>query len=264
MPLLFLGVAAELILKFRTRSFTCRVASSIAPAAEPDFDESLSNMTLLQDETATTAIGSIPTELNLASTGNGTTTFDTNSLRNSTHPVMLHPQTVNPNVLMYPPLCHLNAMTQRFIHFVLQAENLQGEEILKLFNSTPTNKELLSSYVDGLCPVATTELTHALANTFGVRPDQDPRPSGEASVVNHCHDPPWDMVPSPIPQEIQALIDAYIFGKPLTVIVSRERLCERWSLNLPETYGYVVMGFYRIIGVEVRQTVHCLISPDDF
>jgi len=60
-------------------------------------------------------------------------------------------------------------------------------------------------------------------------------------------------VPSPIPQEIRALIDAYIFGQPLTVIVSNERLNEHWALHLPREYGYVMMGFYRIIGVEVRR-----------
>lgn len=58
-------------------------------------------------------------------------------------------------------------------------------------------------------------------------------------------------VPSPIPHEIQALVDAHTFGKPLTVIVSNERLNEHWALNLPREYGYIVMGFYKIIDVEV-------------
>ncbi len=63
-------------------------------------------------------------------------------------------------------------------------------------------------------------------------------------------------VPSPIPQELQALVDAFVFGKPLTVLTSNQRFYDIWSLLLPKEYGYVMLGFFRIIGVEVR----CLFS----
>jgi hypothetical protein len=89
--------------------------------------------------------------------------------------------------------------------------------------------------------------------------EQDSRPFRDISIQRPENDislSPQDAlplsVPKPIPQEIQALIDAYVFGKPLTIIVSNERLQDHWALHLPREYGYVVMGFYRIIGVEVR------------
>ena len=236
-------------------------------------------MTLLQEETVPSTIRSIPTVLNLTSTArnrNGATTFDANCHRNLAYPVMPHPQVVTPSAL--PPFSPqtvkvvatnaLNPLTQKFIYIAMQAKNLRREEVLKLFHTVPVNEALWESYIDGLCPVGTNELTDVFANTFGVSPGcgQGPRPSSEVSLSNDCRPSPWAAsVPSPIPQEIQALIDAYIFGKPLTVIVSHERLYEHWSLNLPKNYGYVVMGFFRIIGVEVCQKMrHLVLSIDDF
>lgn len=65
------------------------------------------------------------------------------------------------------------------------------------------------------------------------------------------------LVPSPIPQELQALVDAYVFGKPLTVITSSQRFYDIWSFLLPNGYGYVMLGFFRILGVQVRFYVAC-------
>jgi hypothetical protein len=68
-------------------------------------------------------------------------------------------------------------------------------------------------------------------------------------------------VPSPIPQELQALVDAFVFGKPLTVLTSNQRFYDIWSLLLPKEYGYVMLGFFRIIGVEVRCLFNLYCSP---
>ncbi|KAF9524400.1 hypothetical protein CPB83DRAFT_861299 [Crepidotus variabilis] len=57
-------------------------------------------------------------------------------------------------------------------------------------------------------------------------------------------------IPNPIPAEIQAIIDAYIFGKPLSVVMSSTRVYEHYGLLLPKEYGCIWMGFFRILGVE--------------
>ncbi|KAJ3517007.1 hypothetical protein NLJ89_g771 [Agrocybe chaxingu] len=57
-------------------------------------------------------------------------------------------------------------------------------------------------------------------------------------------------IPSPIPPELQALIDAYIFGRPVTIIISKDRLLAHWSLQLPKICEYAVLGFFSILGVE--------------
>lgn len=69
------------------------------------------------------------------------------------------------------------------------------------------------------------------------------------------------LVPKPIPEELQALIDAYVFGKPLTVISSHRRLRDHWLLHLPTAYGYVVMGFFKIIGIEETRVLPSELKP---
>lgn len=60
-----------------------------------------------------------------------------------------------------------------------------------------------------------------------------------------------ELVPTPLPQEIQAIIDAYLFGMPLTLIVSRGRLLARWALLLSKDIGYAMMGYFKVIGIQV-------------
>lgn len=60
-----------------------------------------------------------------------------------------------------------------------------------------------------------------------------------------------EYVPSPIPEELQAMIDSYLFGRPLTVMASNAYMQEHWSLKLPDEYGYAMLGYFRILGVQV-------------
>ncbi len=55
-------------------------------------------------------------------------------------------------------------------------------------------------------------------------------------------------VPVSIPDEIQALVGAYIGGMPVGIFAARRRLKDFWGLKLPqdEEIGYAFMGFYRI------------------
>ena len=75
----------------------------------------------------------------------------------------------------------------------------------------------------------------------------EPEPS-----VNSSQDPWEDYVPSPIPEELQALINAYICGRPFNLIVARSRLYHYWNLALPEEFEYVMIGFFRVLSVQVR------------
>ncbi|KAF8959621.1 hypothetical protein BDZ97DRAFT_1837174 [Flammula alnicola] len=47
-----------------------------------------------------------------------------------------------------------------------------------------------------------------------------------------------------------ALIDSYLFGRPLTIIISNRRLKDHWSLQFPEEFGYAMLGYFRILGVQ--------------
>lgn len=54
-------------------------------------------------------------------------------------------------------------------------------------------------------------------------------------------------MPLPIPDEIQALADAYINGIPIGVFASKSHLQGFWQLKLvQEEIGYAFMGFYRV------------------
>ena len=59
------------------------------------------------------------------------------------------------------------------------------------------------------------------------------------------------LVPEDIPEEMQAIVDAYLRGKPIGIMISTERLRIDWGLSLGEEYGYVSMGWFRVIGVQV-------------
>jgi len=62
-------------------------------------------------------------------------------------------------------------------------------------------------------------------------------------------------IPSPLPKEIQTIIDAYISGQPLAVVITQNQLLNHWSLKVSEKYGYIIMGYFRIIGVQVCHKV---------
>jgi hypothetical protein len=79
-----------------------------------------------------------------------------------------------------------------------------------------------------------------------------PPPRGLEPPVNGSQDPWADYVPSPIPEEVQALINAYICGRPFNLFVARSRLYDYWNLSLPEEFGYVMLGFFRVLSVQVR------------
>lgn len=61
-----------------------------------------------------------------------------------------------------------------------------------------------------------------------------------------------DYVPSAIPEELLALVDSYLFGRPVTIMLSNEYLQKHWSLALPNEYKYAMMGYFRILGIQVR------------
>jgi hypothetical protein len=60
-----------------------------------------------------------------------------------------------------------------------------------------------------------------------------------------------DYVPSPIPEELNALADSYQFGRPLTILISNGLLEKHWSLKLPREYGYAMLGYFKILGIQV-------------
>ena len=95
-----------------------------------------------------------------------------------------------------------------------------------------------------------------------------PEPSESDMIVDEPEEPPMatlmdidtpeeprgiaeQNIPSPIPLELQALVDAYLFGRPLTIISSRHRVYDHWSLLLPTDCGYAMMGYFRVLGVQV-------------
>jgi hypothetical protein len=79
-----------------------------------------------------------------------------------------------------------------------------------------------------------------------------PPPRELEPVVNGLQDPWANYVPSPIPEEVQALINAYICRRPSNLFVARSRLYDCWNLSLPEEFGFVMLGFFRVLSVQVR------------
>lgn len=67
-------------------------------------------------------------------------------------------------------------------------------------------------------------------------------------------------VPICIPDEIQALIDAYINGLPVGIFAARRHMEDFWRLKLPqdEEIGYAFMGFYRI-----SRVWECLVEEEN-
>jgi hypothetical protein len=89
-------------------------------------------------------------------------------------------------------------------------------------------------------------------NSASLPESPKPPPRQPEPPVNSSQDPWADYVPSPIPEEVQALINAYICGRPLNLFVARSRLYDYWNLSLPEEFGFVMMGFFRVLSVQVR------------
>jgi hypothetical protein len=91
-------------------------------------------------------------------------------------------------------------------------------------------------------------------NGATINPPEPPKPPlrEPAPLVNAPRDPWADYVPSPIPEELQGLIDAYVGGRPFNLFVARSRLHIYWNLALPEEFGFVMLGFFRVLSVQVR------------
>ncbi|KAF4577215.1 protein kinase rio1 [Pleurotus pulmonarius] len=51
--------------------------------------------------------------------------------------------------------------------------------------------------------------------------------------------------PAGLPQDVEALVDAYIRGVPIVLIAPREKL----PIRLPQDYGWVILGFYQVTAV---------------
>ena len=58
-------------------------------------------------------------------------------------------------------------------------------------------------------------------------------------------------IPSTVPEEIQAIIDSYLAGRPLLLIISNKKFFDYWSLRLPKEFGFFMLGYFRILGVQV-------------
>ena len=58
-------------------------------------------------------------------------------------------------------------------------------------------------------------------------------------------------IPSTVPEEIQAIIDSYLSGRPLLLVISNKRFFDYWSLRLPKEFGFFMLGYFRILGVQV-------------
>ena len=54
-----------------------------------------------------------------------------------------------------------------------------------------------------------------------------------------------------VPEEIQAIIDSYLAGRPLLLVISNKRFFDYWSLRLPKEFGFFMLGYFRILGVQV-------------
>ena len=78
----------------------------------------------------------------------------------------------------------------------------------------------------------------------------------ESSTVNVVPDNlnnagPASWIPPTVPEEIQAIIDSYLTGCPLLLVVSNKRFFDHWSLRLPKEFGFFMLGYFRILGVQV-------------
>ena len=58
-------------------------------------------------------------------------------------------------------------------------------------------------------------------------------------------------IPFTVPEEIQAIIDSYLSGRPLLLVISNKRFFAHWSLQLPKEFGFSMLGYFRILGVQV-------------
>ncbi|KAJ6624956.1 hypothetical protein B0H10DRAFT_2005018 [Mycena sp. CBHHK59/15] len=59
-----------------------------------------------------------------------------------------------------------------------------------------------------------------------------------------------NLVPHPLPEEVQVLVDAYIHGAPVLCIASHARISASWGTILPDEMAFVCMGFHAVVGVQ--------------
>ena len=97
------------------------------------------------------------------------------------------------------------------------------------------------------------DIVHSPEQNSAPLPESPKLPPRELEpLVNGSQDPWANYVPSPIPEEVQALINAYICGRPFNLFVARSRLYDYWNLSLPEEFRYAMLGFFRVLSVQVR------------
>ncbi|KAF9483051.1 hypothetical protein BDN70DRAFT_359669 [Pholiota conissans] len=104
----------------------------------------------------------------------------------------------------------------------------------------PHNHSASISAAVGALPPASAP--HQAAVPVAEKLPQDPNAVADSALREY--------VPSPLPEELAALVDSYLFGRPLTIILSGGVLEKHWSMKLPAEYGYAMLGFFKIIGVQ--------------
>jgi len=89
------------------------------------------------------------------------------------------------------------------------------------------------------------DIVHSPEQNSAPLPESTKPPTRELEPpVNGSQDPWANYVPSPIPKEVQALINAYLCGRPFNLFVARSRLYDYWNLSLPQEFGFVMLGFF--------------------
>lgn len=109
--------------------------------------------------------------------------------------------------------------------------NQVGPDVNKRHSSDPTKPTI------GLQATETVEFTNRMSDKV---------------QVDQIRDVDQDtFMPSTLPEEIQAVIDSYLSGRPVLLIISNKRFFDNWSLCLPEEFGFSMLGYFRILGVQV-------------
>jgi hypothetical protein len=129
-------------------------------------------------------------------------------------------------------------------NFHLSTDNLSFANIAS--NAGPAswiksdlNKPHPSDPKSGLQPSDTVESTKHTSDEAKVKQIQDEKALQDT------------FIPSTVPEEIQAIIDSYLSGRPLLLVISNKRFFDYWSLRLPKEFGFLMLGYFRILGVQV-------------
>ena len=96
------------------------------------------------------------------------------------------------------------------------------------------------------CTVSTDTITETVEVESTVKVFSDEATIKQTRDVNQD-----TFIPSTLPKDIQAIIDSYLSGSPVLLIISNKRFFDCWSLCLPEEFGFSMLGYFRILGVQV-------------